>query len=56
MSSQRAVRVFLRDSVHVCCGACLDGITLQALLRSDTPSVMYANPLQNRISIGGQFT
>lgn len=51
MSGQRAVRMLLRDSVHVRCGACLDCITLQALLGSDTPTVMYAKPLQNHISI-----
>jgi hypothetical protein len=45
MSGKRAVRVFLRDGVHVRCRASLDGVALHALLGSDTPTVMYAIPL-----------
>ena len=55
MSSERAVRMFLRDGVHVRCRACLDGITLQALLGGDTPTVVYTIQVQNHIRIGGRL-
>ena len=45
MGSERAVRVFLCDGVHVRCRASFDGIALHALLGSDTPTVMNAIPL-----------
>jgi hypothetical protein len=54
MSSKRAVRMFLRDSVHVRRLACLDGIALQALLVSDTPTIVHTIPTQDYIRIGTQ--
>lgn len=56
MSSKRAVRIFLRDGVHVRRRARFDGIALQAFLVSDTPTVVHTIPTQNHVRIGGQFT
>ncbi len=52
VSSKRAVRIFLRDGVHIRRRARLDSITLQAFLVSDTPTVVHAIPTQNQVRIG----
>jgi hypothetical protein len=41
VGSKGTVRMFLRNRVHVGGRACLDGIALEAFLRSDTPTVVY---------------
>ena len=41
VSSERAVRMFLRNGVHVRRRARLNGIALQTFLGSDTPTIMY---------------
>jgi hypothetical protein len=56
MSSKCAVRIFLRDGVHVRRRARFDGIALQTFLVSDTPTVVHTVPTQNHVRIGGQFT
>jgi hypothetical protein len=46
MSCKRAVRMVLRDGVHVRRRASLDGIALQAFLVSDTPTIVHTIPTQ----------
>lgn len=52
MSSKRAVRIFLRDGVHVRRRARFDGIALQAFLVSDTPTVVHTIPTQTMSGSG----
>jgi hypothetical protein len=56
MSCKRAVRMLLRDGVHVRRRACLDGIALQAFLVSDPPTIVHTIPTQKLHQIGKQFT
>jgi hypothetical protein len=55
MSCKRAVRMVLRDGVHVRRRASLDGIALQAFLVSDTPTIVHTIPTQNYIRSGSNL-
>ena len=55
MSGNSTVRMFLCDSVHVRRRACLDGIALQALFASNTPTIVHTVPMQNYIRIATRF-
>jgi hypothetical protein len=48
--SEQAVRMCLRNGVHVRCRACLNSVASQSLLGSDTPTIMYTAPLKKNIS------